>query len=199
MIERPKEHLLDELRVVEENSLQASQAQQDASRRKALLMRALLVASSLIAATGGILVLVGLPAGLGALSAAGGLVVAIAVAFAVDNNSSLHNTAGIRFSDLAQEARTLRETFAHEIDHPMLVSEVRRTTDKYRNLIHFSPSTDDAQKGGRARVALPALAPLPPPRAVTPPPAPVAPATPEPAPLDFPPIGDGKPIKGPFD
>lgn len=198
MIDRPKEHLLDELRVVEENSLAASQAQHDTARRKASLVRVLLVASSLLAALGGILVLVGMSTAFGALSAVGGLVVGIATAFAVDNNSSLHNTAGIRFSDLAQEARTLRETFAHEIDHPMLVSEVRRTTDKYRNLVHFSPPTD-ASKAGPARV--PALDPLPAmPRSVTPPPTTATPApTPPPAPLDFPPIGDGKPIKGPFD
>src|SRR5689334_1215039 len=61
MLDRPKEHLLDELRIVEENSLHASQAHQAMARQKVLWVRVLLVAASAISALAGFLVLIGMP------------------------------------------------------------------------------------------------------------------------------------------
>lgn len=147
------QHLLDECATVAENSLYTAQAHFADAEQTERLKWGLLVGPSGIAAVAGMLTAIGLPSWIGIFSAVAGLVTGIASALGVDRKASGHVRAGNLFTALRHEARSLRDTFAHELPREQLTAEVRRIADRYGWLIQtLDPTSPKAFEEAQRRV-----------------------------------------------
>src|SRR5438270_6782011 len=114
------EHLIHECKTIEESSLYNAQAHFSLSDNAENKARALLIVPSAVAGVCGILTAVGLPAWIGALSAVGGFLTAVASGLGVDRIPTAHRIAANQWTALRQEARSLHEAYAKELTHSQL-------------------------------------------------------------------------------
>lgn len=134
--------LLQECETIAENSLYNAQAHfvlADAKENKA---RLLLIIPSAVAGLAGILTALGLPSWIGALSALGGFIVAIATILGVDKEPTANRNAACQWTALRHEARSLHETYSRELPREQFLAEVRRIDDRYIALSQALPPTD---------------------------------------------------------
>jgi hypothetical protein len=135
-------NLLQECETVAETSLYNAQAHfflADTKEKRALY---LLVVPSFVAGICGLMMALGFPHWLGALSAAGGLVAAVAGVLGIDKEPTVHRNAASQWTALRHEARSLHQTFFKELPREQFLAEVRRIDDRYISLCQALPPTN---------------------------------------------------------
>ncbi|MBN3874509.1 MAG: SLATT domain-containing protein [Nostoc sp. JL33] len=147
------QHLLNECKIIEENSLYTSQAHFQMANKAEFQARLFLIVPSCIAAVSGVLTAIGFPSWIGAFAAVSGLITGLASVFGVDRKAGAHKQAGNVLTALRHEARALHEAYWRELPHEQFVAEVRRIHDKYNSLIQTLETTDNAAfEEGRNRI-----------------------------------------------
>lgn len=135
-------NLLHECETVAEDSLYNAQAHYILADSKERKGRWLLIVPSGASALCGLLTALGAPGWLGAFSAIGGLMVALASIFGVDKQPTSHRNAACQWTALRHEARSLHETYFMELPREQLFAEVRRIDDRYIALCQALEPTD---------------------------------------------------------
>ena len=141
----PPAHLLKECDRIAENSLYTAQTHFVVAAKVRRRARGWLVLlPSVVSAVAGVVVAVGGPAMVGAAAALAGCVSGVAAFLGVDRDASAHEQAGRLMTQLRDEVRALRQTYALDMSREKLAVEVRALGDRYRTFAATLPITDDA-------------------------------------------------------
>ena len=147
------QHLFDECKTIEENSLYTAQAHYVLAESESKKKWIAIFIPSLLSGLAGALVAMGLPTWIGIIGALLGAVAAIASSLGVDQGVHSHINAGNIMTSLRHEARQLHEVFYKELSRPEFLAEVRRLADKYNHLrLALPPTSESSFAEARKRI-----------------------------------------------
>lgn len=147
-------HLLSECAKIEENCLYTAQTHfiMAASKQKTA-SGWLVLLPSLVSSGSGLAVAVGAKPWIGAFAAVAGVVSGVATFLGVGKEAAAHETAGKLLTQLKDDARALRETYARDLSSDQLATEVRALGNRYRAYVASLPLTDEASfEKARAKI-----------------------------------------------
>jgi len=138
-------HLYDECRRMEEDSLYTAETHYITAEKARNLSLWLKFIPAAVAAMSGTLIILEYPTWIAWLSILSGLSFALTTILDVDRRKNEHTVAAKEFTVLKHEARSLYETFYHEMKREEFAREVRRLRDKYNSLIGHTPQTAEKE------------------------------------------------------
>ncbi|MCG8557391.1 MAG: SLATT domain-containing protein [Proteobacteria bacterium] len=142
-----------EIRRIEENALYNAQAHFEVAAAKSKTTKWMLVGCSAVAGVAGLLVAVGLPGWIGAVTVVANAISGVAAAFGVQEASGRHDAAGRQWTQLRHDARALRCITGPQYARDVLIAEIGSLATRYSDLNAVLPSTDnEAFERARERI-----------------------------------------------
>jgi len=143
MPEQDKEHLVKECIRIEEDCMYTAETHHQiaaSAKKRAFLIKFI---PAVIAAIGGILVLVGVHTIVAWLSVLSGFILAIAAVLDPDRKKIDHIKAAKDYTVLKHDARSLYQAFAQEMSPSEFYISTRLLRERYNNIVNNSPETED--------------------------------------------------------
>ena len=143
MPEQNKEHLIKECMRVEEDCMYTAETHHviaSSSEKIGFWVKAIPAA---VAAGSGIAILKGFPIWVAWLSIISGIAFALTFLLDPDRRKNDHTKAAKDYTVLKHEARSLYQTFSHEMNQSEFYMSVRLLRERYNNLVSQTPKTTD--------------------------------------------------------
>ncbi len=143
MSEQNRDHLTNECKRIEEDSMYTADTHHIIAHRESTKASILKYLSAFTAALSGVVILLGAPAWTAWLAIVSGLVTAAITISDPANKSREHIIAARNFTVLKHEARALHETFSNYIDGNEYFQRVNILREKYNKTVELTPPTDN--------------------------------------------------------
>jgi hypothetical protein len=154
-----RDHLIAACRRIEDDCTYTGQTHFEMAAMKSRSAKGWLVfLPSMVSASSGLAVALGVAGWVGAFAALAGTISAVATFLGVDKEATAHEMAGKLLTQLKHEARALREADAPDLSVESLAAQVRVLTNRYGAFVASLPVTDNkAFQRVRARLKARAL------------------------------------------